>query len=85
MSSVFPVSSPGPSERDLESRSHRRPSCARNSFGIPRVNIRIIAIRCSAMFGPCTPLALVTATPRASTAGVTTSSSPAATELSHRS
>jgi len=34
------------------------------------------------MFGPCTPLALVTATPRASTAGVTISSRPAATELS---
>ena len=36
------------------------------------------------MFGPCTPLAFVIATPRASSAGVTISSSPAATELSQR-
>ena len=84
ISSVFPVSSPGPSERDLRSRSHRRASCARNSLGIPRVNISIIAITCSAMFGPCTPLAFVIATPRASSAGVMISSSPAATELSQR-
>ena len=66
MSSVLPVSSPGPSERDVRFRSQRRASCARNSFGIPRVNISIIASTCSAMFGPCTPLALVIATPRAS-------------------
>ncbi len=37
------------------------------------------------MFGPCTPLAFVTTTPRASIWGVTISSSPAATELNHRS
>ena len=84
MSNVFPVSSPGSSGRSLSACSQRRASCARNSRGNPRVNIRIIASRCSAMFGPCTPLALVTATPRASSAGVATPSSPAATELSQR-